>query len=157
MIPLSWMDRALEEAAKGATQGEVPVGAVLVQVRANASSPDPKMIFQGHNQVEATGNPLAHAEVLAIQEGCRRLGTPFLSTCDLYVTLEPCPLCASALSLARVRRVIFGAFNPKGGGVDHGPQIFDHPSCLWRPEVLGGVREEACQDLLKNFFKTLRS
>jgi len=139
-----WMDLAVAEAKKAGALGEVPVGAVLVW--------DGKAIATAGNRVEALCDPTAHAEILVIREAAHLLGTPRLMGGDLYVTLEPCPLCATVLSFARIRRVFFGAFDPKGGGVDHGPRIFEQPTCHHRPEVVGGLCEQACAALLRDFF-----
>jgi tRNA(Arg) A34 adenosine deaminase TadA len=145
-----WMARARAQAAKAASLGEVPVGAVLVAV------PTDTLLFEGHNRVETLKDPTAHAEMLAIQEGTRARGAAHLGDCDLYVTLEPCPMCAQALAFARIRRIIFGAFNPKGGGIDHGPRIFESATATFRPHIIGGVEALACQKLLQDFFHTLR-
>jgi tRNA(adenine34) deaminase len=139
-----WMDLALEQARAAGERGEVPVGAVVVQ--------DNRLIGAAGNQVINQCDPTAHAEILAIREAAQFLGRLRLVGCDLYVTLEPCPMCATALSFARVRRVIFGAYDPKGGGIDHGPRIFELATCHHRPELLGGIREQACARLLKDFF-----
>ena len=98
----------------------------------------------------------AHAEMLALRAAARRLGTPRLVGCDLVVTLEPCPMCAAALSHFRIRRLVFGAYDPKGGGVEHGLRVFEARGCLHRPEVVGGVRETECAALLRGFFTGLR-
>lgn len=149
-VQQNWMTRARAQAEQAAQAGEVPVGVVLVKAVTN------RVVFEGHNQVEATRDPTAHAEMLAIRVGCQVLPTGCLSDCDLYVTLEPCPMCAQALSFARIRRIIFGAFNPKGGGIDHGPRVLDEAFNVWRPEIIGGVQEETCAALLKGFFERLR-
>ena len=143
-----WMALALEEAKKAAARGEVPVGAVLVK--------DGTLLAKAGNRVEERFDPTAHAEMLVIREATHALGTPRLAGGDLYVTLEPCPMCATALSFARVERIFFGAFDPKGGGVDHGPRIFNQPTCHHKPDVFGGISEQACADLLVDFFKAKR-
>ncbi len=143
------MDLALAAAARGGAMGEVPVGAVLVDAGG-------RVLATAHNRVEADSDPTAHAEILAIREGARALGRPRLVDCDLYVTLEPCPMCAQAVSLARLRRLYFGASDPKGGGVEHGPRIFQSASCHHRPEVYGGIGETAAADLLRDFFRDRR-
>ena len=145
-----YMEIALSEAQAAAERGEVPVGAVLV----DEASGD--IIAQSGNRTEELNDPTAHAEVLVIRQGGKRLGTPRLENCDLYVTLEPCAMCATAISFARLRRLHFGAYDPKGGGVDHGAKIFDHPTCHHRPEVIGGHRETEAGELLKAFFKSRR-
>jgi tRNA(adenine34) deaminase len=143
------MDIALEEARAAAARGEVPVGAVVL-------ASDGTIIARAGNRVEETHDASAHAEVLALREAARLRGTPRLIDCDLVVTLEPCPMCAQAISLFRVRRVTFGAYDPKGGGVEHGARVFDAPSCHHRPEVIGGVRETDAATLLRDFFASRR-
>jgi len=144
------MRRALALARQAAKLGEVPVGAVLVDGR------DGRVLAEAHNRVEADADPCAHAELLAIRAACRAQGRKWLAGCDLYVTLEPCAMCAAALALARVRRLYFGAYDPKGGGVEHGARVFDQPQCNWRPEVIGGLDESACAGLLESFFRERR-
>ena len=139
------MRAALDVARAGAAAGEVPVGALLL-------APGGGELARAHNRVEADADPTAHAEILVLRAGAARLGTPRLVGCDLYVTLEPCAMCAAALALARVRRVVFGAYDPKGGGVVHGARVFERPTCHHRPEVVGGVAERACGALLRDFF-----
>ncbi len=144
------MELALAEAEAAAAAGEVPVGAVLVE---NGSA---QILARTHNLVETRADPTAHAELLAIQEAARELGAKRLTRADLYVTLEPCPMCAQAIAFARLRRLYFGAYDPKGGGVEHGPRIFDQSTCHHRPEVIGGVQERRAGDLLKAFFLARR-
>ena len=141
---------ALAYARRAAARGEVPVGAVVV----DGGTGD--ILVRRHNLVEAHSDPTAHAELLALRAAARRLGSARLGHCDLYVTLEPCPMCAQAISFARIRRLYFGASDPKGGGVEHGPRIFTQPTCHHRPEVIGGLRESECSALLKDFFKARR-
>ncbi len=143
-----WMALALAEAKQAGERGEVPVGAVLVG--------GGKMIAAAGNRVEELSDPTAHAEILAIREAARLSGTPRLTGTDLYVTLEPCPMCATALSFARVERIFFGAFDAKGGGIDHGPRIFEQPTCHHRPDVFGGISEKVSAALLVNFFEEKR-
>ena len=143
-----FMENALLEAKKGAALGEVPVGAVLVR--------DGEIIAQAHNLVERDKDPTAHAEMLVIREGARKLGESRLQKCDIYITLEPCPMCAQALSFARVSRIFYGAYDPKGGGVDHGPQIFKHKTAFHKPQVISGVQETQCREVLQQFFQSLR-
>ncbi len=145
-----YMGLALEEARAAAACGEVPVGAVLVEGSGGA------VVARAHNLVETQGDPTAHAEILAIREGARRLGVKRLTEADLYVTLEPCAMCAQAIALARLRRLYFGAYDPKGGGVEHGPRIFSQATCHHRPEVIGGLDERRCGDLLTAFFRARR-
>ena len=147
--PPSPMRRALELAAAAARQGEVPVGAVVVDRHG-------REIAAAANRVEAEADPSAHAELLALRAAARRLGRPRLSDCDLWVTLEPCPMCAQAIAFFRIRRLYYGAADPKGGGVDHGPRIFTSPSCHHRPEVYGGIEERAAARLLRAFFRARR-
>lgn len=144
------MQEALEQARLSSIKKEVPVGAVLWHV------PTQTIIASAHNEVVTTCDPTAHAEILVLRRGAAHLGSSFLTECDLYVTLEPCPMCAQAIAFARIRRLYFGAYDPKGGGVDHGAQIFQQPSCHHRPEVIGGIREEEAGTLLRDFFATLR-
>lgn len=144
------MQRALAEAAKAATLGEVPVGAILVDGGSG------EVIAAAHNRTEADNDPTAHAEMLVLRAGAKALGAPRLAGCDLYVTLEPCPMCATAISFARIRRLYFGAADPKGGGVEHGPRIFSHSTCHHRPEVYGGLEETGAARLLQEFFRARR-
>ena len=144
------MARALAQAEAAAAAGEVPVGAVIVD---GASG---RVLAEAGNRVEALADPTAHAEVLAIRAACAAVGAPRLPGCDLYVTLEPCALCAAAISFARLRRVYFGAYDPKGGAVDHGPRWFSQPTCLHAPEVYGGIDETRAAALLRAFFQGLR-
>lgn len=140
---------ALRLAEQANAEDEVPIGCVIV-------SPTGDFLTTASNKVEQLGNATAHAEILAIREACEKLGSKFLEGCDLYVTLEPCPMCAGAISLARIRRLYFGAYDPKTGGVEHGPRVFSHPTCHHKPEVYGGIEEEKCGELLKNFFQGKR-
>ena len=143
------MEQDLAEASAAAARGEVPVGAVV-------TAPDGRVLARAGNQVEADSDASAHAELLALRAAAARLGTPRLVGCDLFVTLEPCPMCAQAASLFRVRRVVFGAYDPKSGGVEHGARVFAAASCHHRPEVVGGVREREAQTLLRDFFAARR-
>lgn len=147
---ISYMALALEEAEAAAAAGEVPIGAVLVE---GASG---RVIARARNRVEEWGDPTAHAELVLIQEAARNLGAKRLPGVDLYVTLEPCPMCAQAISLARLRRLYFGAYDPKGGGIEHGPRIFEQPSCHHRPEIVGGLEERRAGALLRDFFRDRR-
>jgi tRNA(adenine34) deaminase len=148
LMPDPLMSIALAEAEAAALRGEVPVGAVV--------SRDGRIVAAAGNRVEELGDPTAHAEMLAIRSAAAILGGPRLEGCDLHVTLEPCPMCAAAISLARIRRVVFGAYDPKGGGVEHGARVYDHATCHHRPEVIGGVGETAAAAMLKRFFQRLR-
>jgi len=146
----SLMSLALDEARAATSVGEVPVGAVLVD-GANG-----EILGRAHNEVEARCDPTAHAEMLVISAVARRLGLKRLEGADLYVTLEPCPMCAAAVSFARLRRLYFGAYDPKSGGVEHGPKIFSQSTCHHRPEVIGGLEEIQCGALLHEFFAARR-
>ncbi len=143
------MERALAQARAAAVRGEVPVGAVII-------GPDGAVLAEAGNQTEAARDPTAHAEMLAIRSAAAKLGTSRLIDCDLHVTLEPCPMCAQAISFARLRRVYWGASDPKGGGVEHGPRIFDQPTCHHRPELYPGIAESEAAALLRDFFKARR-
>jgi tRNA(adenine34) deaminase len=144
-----FMDLALAQARAAATAGEVPVGAVLVDSAGT-------VLASAHNRVERDKDPTAHAELLAIRAACARRGDARLPDCDLYVTLEPCPMCATAIAFARLRRVYWGASDPKGGGVENGPRIFAQPTCHHRPELIGGIAETEAAELLRAFFRERR-
>jgi tRNA(Arg) A34 adenosine deaminase TadA len=143
------MGLALAEAEAARALGEVPVGAVLV-------AGDGRVLAAAHNRVLLDSDPTAHAEILALRAAARQLGTPRLDGCDLHVTLEPCPMCAQAIAFARIRRLYFGAPDPKGGGVEHGPRIFASAACHHRPEIYGGIGERRAADLLRAFFRERR-
>ena len=145
----SAMALALTEAAVAAEHGEVPVGAVLLDQTG-------AIVAAAGNRVERDRDPTAHAEMFVLREAAARLGLKRLAGCDLYVTLEPCPMCAAAIGLSRIRRLYFGAYDPKGGGVEHGPRIFDQPTCHHRPEIYGGIAEHAAGELLRRFFAARR-
>ena len=144
-----FMQLAFEEAERAGQQGEVPVGAVLVSARGDVLS-------HSGNLTERLSDPTAHAELIVIREAAKQKRSPRLIDCDLYVTLEPCAMCAAAISLARIRRLYFAAYDPKAGGVDHGPRFFEQPTCLHRPEVVGGIDEQKAAHLLKAFFQERR-
>ncbi len=144
------MDLALKEAAAASARGEVPVGAVLVDSRSG------EVLARTGNRVEELGDPTAHAEMLAIRAGAEALGLKRLTDADLYVTLEPCAMCAAAISFARLRRLYFGAGDPKGGAVENGPRFFAQATCHHRPEVYGGIADAAAGELLRAFFKARR-
>jgi len=146
VIETSFMQLALVEAEAAARRGEVPVGAVLVD------GPSGTVLAKAGNRTEQDNDPTAHAEILVIRQAAASKGSPRLEGCDLYVTLEPCAMCATAISFARIRRLYFGAYDAKGGGVDHGARIYDRATCHHRPDVIGGVEETAAGDLLKEFF-----
>jgi tRNA(Arg) A34 adenosine deaminase TadA len=143
------MHRALAEAEAAAARGEVPVGAVVV-------AGDGAVLAAAGNATEAHADPTAHAEMLALRAACAARGAPRLPDCDLFVTLEPCPMCAAAISFARVRRLVFGAYDPKGGGVENGPRIFAQPTCHHAPQIVGGVDEARAAELLRTFFRARR-
>jgi tRNA(Arg) A34 adenosine deaminase TadA len=146
----NYMEKALAEARAAAAAGEVPVGAVLVDGTTG------EIVAAAHNRVERDRDPTAHAEMLAIREGARKRGEKRLEGLDLYVTLEPCPMCATAISFARLRRVYWGAADPKGGGVEHGPRVFAQPTCHHVPELIGGIAETESAALLRDFFRARR-
>ena len=145
---LYYMQKAIEQAEIAAAENEVPVGAVIVR--------NDEIVATGRNRREQGKNALLHAETDAIYNACQKLGGWRLWNCEIYVTLEPCPMCAQAISFARLDKVIFGAYDPKGGGIIHGPRIFDQSTCHFQPEIIGGVHEEACQNILKDFFISKR-
>jgi tRNA(adenine34) deaminase len=144
----SIMDMALDEARQAQDRGEVPVGCVIVR--------DGLVLAMAGNRTLAGRDPTAHAEMLAIRAAAQKLGSERLTGCDLYVTLEPCAMCAAAISFARIRRLYYGAPDPKGGAVDHGPRFYQSPTCHHRPEVYGGISEAASAALLREFFKARR-
>jgi tRNA(adenine34) deaminase len=144
----SFMQIALEEARAAGARGEVPVGCVIVH--------GSDIIARAGNRTIADRDPTAHAELIAIRAAAGVLGNERLTDCDLYVTLEPCTMCAAAMSFARIRRLYFGAADPKGGAVDHGVRFFTTPTCHHRPAAYGGIQESECAALLKNFFQALR-
>lgn len=144
----SHMHAALAEARAAAGRGETPVGAVIVR--------DGAVIASAGNRVRQDRDPTAHAEMLALRAAAARLGSERLEDCDLYVTLEPCPMCAGAISLARIRRLYYAASDPKTGGVEQGPRVFDHPTCHHRPEVISGLAEADASLLLRQFFQVRR-
>lgn len=144
------MAHAIKQAIFAQENGEIPVGAVLVDVNTG------KIVASAGNETITNNDPTAHAEINVIRARCRELGTQRIPDHDLYVTLEPCPMCASAISNARIRKVIFGAYDPKSGGVEHGPKIYTHDTCHHAPEIIGGVMEKECAQLLKDFFEERR-
>ena len=149
MMQADAMQAALDEAQAAAGRGEVPVGAVVL-------GPAGAILARAGNRVEADHDAAAHAEMLALRQAAQALGSPRLIGCDLVVTLEPCAMCAAAAGLFRIRRVVFGAYDPKGGGVEHGARVFAASSCHHLPEVVGGVREAECAALLRDFFAARR-
>ena len=145
----SFMDQALSEARAAVERGEVPVGAVLV-------SSDGAVLATAGNRTRADNDPTAHAEILVIRQACAELGTERLTGCDLYVTLEPCAMCAAAIAAARVARLYYGADDPKSGGVAHGARVFAHPQAHHMPEIYDGIGADASENLLKAFFAARR-
>jgi tRNA(adenine34) deaminase len=148
VFPDGFMDLALNEARAAAAEGEVPVGCVIVRGGA--------VIARGRNRTMTDHDPTAHAEMVALRAAAACLGGERLTDCDIYVTLEPCTMCAGALSLARIRRLYYGAADPKGGAVDSGVQFFASPTCHHRPEVYGGIAEQEAAALLRAFFAQRR-
>lgn len=142
------MAMALDEARAAAARGEVPVGAVVVR--------DGVVLAAAGNRTLADHDPSAHAEMLAIRQACSAIGSERLVGCDLYVTLEPCPMCAGAISFARIRRLYFAAGDPKGGAVEHGVRLYASPTCHHAPEVYGGLRESEAATMLRAFFAERR-
>jgi tRNA(Arg) A34 adenosine deaminase TadA len=143
------MHLALAEAEAAAMRGDVPVGAVLVDG-------ERRVLAAAGNRVEADHDPTAHAEMLVLRAAAARLGAARLVDCDLYVTLEPCAMCAAAIGFTRLRRLYFGAYDPKGGAVEHGPRLFDQPTMHHRPEIYGGIEEGRAGELLRDFFRARR-
>ncbi len=144
------MDHALAQARAAAAIGEIPVGAVVT----DASG---AIIAAAHNQTEATQNPTAHAEFLALQAAAAARGQKYLADCTITVTLEPCVFCAGAIAAFRLRRLVFGAYDPKTGAIEHGPRVFTHATTHHKPEIIGGLRDSDCSALLATFFAGLRN
>lgn len=142
------MQAAIAAARAAADAGEVPIGAVIVK--------DGEVIAEAHNSPRADHDPTAHAEILAIRRAAQVLGDERLTGCELWVTLEPCAMCAGAIAHARIARLYYAASDPKGGAVEHGARVFDQPQCLHRPEVYTGIGEAEASDLLKGFFRERR-
>lgn len=142
------MRKALDQALCAGNEGEVPIGAVIVK--------DGKVIVAAHNRPRALCDPTAHAEVLAIRAAAAALGQERLEGCDLWVSLEPCAMCAGAIVHARIARVYYAASDPKGGAVEHGARVFDQPTCLHRPEVYSGMGEDEAAQMLRTFFRERR-
>ena len=144
------MKLALEEAKTAYDREEVPIGAIIVDPATG------NIIARASNRTRELSDPTAHAEILAIREACDKAGAQRIPELDLYVTLEPCTMCAGAISFARIRRIIIGATDPKGGGILHGSKFYDQPTCHHRPEVTSGIMEEECGQILRDFFKDKR-
>lgn len=143
------MTAALQQAKLAEQQGEVPVGAILVDESGH-------VVAQGYNLTLQNCDPTAHAEINVIRQACKNLETERLEGFSIYVTLEPCPMCATALSFARIKNIYYGAFDPKGGGIDHGPYVYDQETCLHKPNVYGGILEKECGRVLTDFFRKKR-
>ncbi len=141
------MDHAFAEAHAAKIRGEVPIGAVII----DGNTGD--ILAAAGNRMNELTDPTAHAEILTLRIAGQKIGSPRLLNCDLYVTLEPCPMCAQAISFAPIPRLHFAAFDPKGGGVDHGPRIYSHATCHHKPEVIGGIREREAAEVMRDFFK----
>jgi tRNA(Arg) A34 adenosine deaminase TadA len=150
MTDQKFMDLALEEAKKALVLDEVPIGAVLVHAETG------QIAARAHNRTISLSDPTAHAEILAIREVCKNVGAQRIPDYDLYVTLEPCAMCAAAISFARVRRIVFGALDPKGGGILHGGKFYEQATCHHKPNVTSGIEWEQCGEILKAFFKGKR-
>lgn len=144
------MTAAREEALNAAARDEVPIGAVLVNPETG------EIVARNGNRTRELNDPSAHAEIMVIRAVCAETGAQRIPQYDLYVTLEPCTMCAAAISFARIRRVIYGAPDPKGGGILHGAKFYDQPTCHHRPEITGPVMEQECGEILRNFFKQRR-
>jgi tRNA(adenine34) deaminase len=149
MASPSFMQMAIDEARAAQARGEVPVGCVVVR--------GADIVARAGNRTLSDKDPTAHAELLAIRQAAAALGSERLTECDLHVTLEPCAMCATAMSFARIRRLYFGAADPKGGAVEHGVRFFAQATCHHRPEVYGGINESECAALLKDFFQARRT
>ncbi len=146
----SHMDTALDEARAAAARDETPVGAVIVDPASGA------IVARAGNRTRELSDPTAHAEILAIREACAAVGSERLPGLDLYVTLEPCPMCAAAISAARIRRLYYGAADPKSGGVEHGARVLSHPQAHHKPDIYPGLREAEAASLLRDFFAARR-
>ena len=149
MTKASFMEQAIDEAKLAWQRGEIPIGAVIVQ--------KDTVIARAGNRTLELNDPTAHAEILAIRQAGETLSSQRLTNCDLYVTLEPCPMCAAAISFARIRRLYFGASDQKSGGVENGTRFYKNPTCHHRPEVYSGIAENDCGRLLREFFENQRS
>ena len=145
-----FMQAALELAQAAADMGEAPIGAILVDPETD------EIVAQAHNQPIDLNDPTGHAECLALRRAAQERGNYRLTGLDLYVTLEPCAMCAGAISHARIRRVVYGATDPKGGAIEHGPRFFEQPTCHWRPETCGGLLAEESAAMLRGFFRARR-
>jgi tRNA(adenine34) deaminase len=151
MFRNKFMERSLELAKVGFSQGEVPVGAVVVDSLTN------KIISEAHNKCEVLNSPIYHAEYIALMDASKKLNSKHLSDCDLYVTLEPCPLCASVISVYRIRRLFYAAIDPKQGAVESASCFFHQKNCFFKPEIYSGIYSEEASIMLKNFFIKVRN
>ncbi|MCC2647047.1 MAG: CMP/dCMP deaminase zinc-binding protein [Rickettsiaceae bacterium] len=149
MFDNKFMQIALNLAIQAREIGEIPVGAVIVDSNNN-------IIGQGFNAVEKRNNALAHAEIIAIEQACSRIKSKYLTDCSIYVNLEPCSMCAAAISFSKLKKLYFGTYDFKSGGVENGPRFFNSTSCHHRPEIYGGIMESESTKLIKDFFKSLR-
>ncbi|OYU48678.1 MAG: tRNA-specific adenosine deaminase [Rhizobiales bacterium PAR1] len=147
-VPVSGFDIAFAEAEAAGARGEVPIGAAILL--------DGQVIGRAGNRTRELNDPTAHAEMLAIRAACASQGSERIGGADLYVTLEPCPMCGTAISFARIRRLYYAAPDPKGGGVEHGPRLYHQPTCHHAPEVYGGIREGEAAEMLRAFFRERR-
>lgn len=146
-----YMQEALKEAEKAYLAGEVPVGCVIVEADSN------RIIARAHNMMQALVNPNAHAEMLAIKAACQTLGSKSLASCEIYITLEPCTMCASAIANARIKRLYYSLADEKHGAIEHGVRFFNSDSCFHRPEIYPGFLEQKSLQLMRNFFAKLRN
>ena len=146
---LSGFDAAFAEAKAACSRGEVPIGAAILHKG--------QVIAAAGNRTRELSDPTAHAEILAIRMACKALASERIGDCDLYVTLEPCPMCAGAISFARLRRLYYAASDPKGGGVEHGPRVFSHATCHHAPEIYSGIRQSEAAEMLRMFFASRRA
>ncbi|MCA3649969.1 MAG: nucleoside deaminase [Methylobacterium sp.] len=146
---MSGFDAAFAEAKAAGSRGEVPIGAAILHKG--------QVIAAAGNRTRELSDPTAHAEILAIRMACKALASERIGDCDLYVTLEPCPMCAGAISFARLRRLYYAASDPKGGGVEHGPRVFSQATCHHAPEIYAGIRESEASEMLRMFFASKRS
>lgn len=145
----TYMKALLDYLSQNADNVEVPVAAAIIK--------NDNIISIATNSVESNQNPILHAEINAITKACQLLNTKFLNDCTIYVTLEPCPMCAMAISFARIPKLVFGAYDIKSGGVENGPRIYNNPNCHFKPEVYGGILEDECKQIMQDFFANIRS
>ncbi|HAU28523.1 MAG TPA: tRNA-specific adenosine deaminase [Rhodospirillaceae bacterium] len=149
-VPTSPLQQAFIEAEKAAERGEIPVGAVIYDPAGKT------IVAAAGNRVIETSDPTAHAEILAIRAACMVMGAPRIPDLEIFVTLEPCAMCAAAIAQARLKKLTFAAYDPKGGGVEHGPRFFTQPTCHHHPEIIGGIEERRAAELLRAFFMDKR-